>query len=35
MADDGILLDDAEPFADLIERCADLVKRANGKPKGA
>jgi hypothetical protein len=35
MADDGILLDDAEPFADLIARCADLEKRANGKPKGA
>jgi len=35
MADDGILLDDAEPFADLIERCADLEKRANAKPKGA
>jgi hypothetical protein len=31
MADDGILLDDAEPFADLIRRCADLEKRANGK----
>jgi hypothetical protein len=35
MADDGILLDDAEPFADLIQRCADLEKRANAKPKGA
>ena len=35
MADDGILLDDAEPFADLIKRCADLEKRANAKPKGA
>ena len=35
MADDGILLDDAEPFADLIERCADLEKWANAKPKGA
>jgi hypothetical protein len=31
MADDGILLDDAEPFADLITRCADLEKRANAK----
>jgi hypothetical protein len=29
MADDGILLDDAEPFADLIARCADLERRAN------
>lgn len=34
MADDGILLDDAEPFADLIKRCADLEKRANAKTKG-
>jgi hypothetical protein len=33
MADDGILLDDAEPFADLIERCADLERRANAKAK--
>jgi Nucleotidyl transferase AbiEii toxin, Type IV TA system len=31
MADDGILLDDAEPFADLMERCADLQRRANIK----
>lgn len=30
-ADDGILLDDAEPFADLIARCADLEKRANAR----
>jgi hypothetical protein len=29
MADDGILLDDAEPFTDLIKRCTDLEKRAN------
>jgi hypothetical protein len=29
MADDGILLDDAEPFSKLIERCTDLEKRAN------
>jgi hypothetical protein len=29
MADDGILLDDAESFADLMERCADLQRRAN------
>jgi len=31
MADDGILLGDAEPFADLIKRCADLERRANAK----
>jgi hypothetical protein len=31
MADDGILLDDAESFDDLIKRCADLEKRANSK----
>ena len=31
MADDGILLDDAEPFADLMKRCADLEQRANAK----
>jgi hypothetical protein len=35
MADDGILLDDAEPFADLINRCAELQKRANTKGKQA
>jgi hypothetical protein len=29
MTDDGILLDDAESFADLMERCADLQRRAN------
>jgi hypothetical protein len=29
MADDGILLGDVEPFADLIKRCADLQRRAN------
>jgi hypothetical protein len=28
MADDGILLEDAEPFATLIARCSDL-ERAN------
>jgi nucleotidyltransferase AbiEii toxin of type IV toxin-antitoxin system len=33
MADDGILLDDAEPFADLIRRCANLQKRANARRK--
>jgi hypothetical protein len=31
MADDGILLDDAEPFADLLECCAELEKRANAQ----
>ncbi|HEY1747143.1 MAG TPA: nucleotidyl transferase AbiEii/AbiGii toxin family protein [Xanthobacteraceae bacterium] len=35
MADDGILLDDAEPFADLMKRCADLEKQANAKRKEA
>jgi hypothetical protein len=35
MVDDGILLGDAEPFADLIERCADLERRANTKAKEA
>lgn len=34
MADDGILLDDAEPFADLIKRCADLERRANADEEG-
>jgi hypothetical protein len=34
MAGDGILLDDAEPFGDLIKRCADLEQRANAKAKG-
>lgn len=29
MADAGILLGDAEPFADLMKRCADLQTRAN------
>ncbi len=29
MADDGILLDDAELLSTLIERCADLERRAN------
>jgi hypothetical protein len=33
MADAGILLEDAEPFSELIERCADLEKRANDKGK--
>jgi hypothetical protein len=31
MADDAILLDDAEPFADLIKRCAALEQRANSE----
>jgi len=31
MADDGILLDDAEPFDDLMTRCADLERRANAE----
>jgi hypothetical protein len=31
MAEDGILLDDAEPFSALIERCAALEKRANAR----
>ena len=30
MVDDGMLLDDAEPFGVLMERCADLEARANG-----
>ena len=30
MSDDGILLDDAEPFDELMKRCADLERRANG-----
>jgi hypothetical protein len=29
MAEDGILLGDGEPFSNLMERCADLEKRAN------
>jgi len=35
MADDGILLDDAEPFTDLMKRCADLQRRANAEDEGA
>jgi len=31
MADDGVLLDDAEPFEKLIERCRELERRANAK----
>ncbi len=29
MVDDGLLLDDAEPFDVLMERCADIAERAN------
>ena len=29
MVSDGMLLDDAEPFDDLMERCADIQQRAN------
>ncbi len=35
MADDGILLGDAEPFTELMKRCADLERRANTKAQGA
>jgi Nucleotidyl transferase AbiEii toxin, Type IV TA system len=35
MADDGILLGNAEPFTDLMKRCADLQRRANTKATGA
>jgi Nucleotidyl transferase AbiEii toxin, Type IV TA system len=31
MADDGILLDDAEDFAALMKRCAELERRANDR----
>ena len=31
MADDGLLLDEAEPFSNLVERCADIAKRANSR----
>jgi hypothetical protein len=31
MADDGILLDDAEKFVTLVARCEDLQKRANAQ----
>ena len=33
MVEDGLLLDDAEPFAALMERCADIAARANGRAK--
>lgn len=29
MVEDGLLLEDAEPFEALIERCADIAERAN------
>jgi len=29
MVEDGLLLEDAEPFVDLMERCADITTRAN------
>jgi hypothetical protein len=29
MVDDGLLLDDAEPFEVLMARCADIATRAN------
>ena len=31
MLQGGMLLDDAEEFDELIERCADIQERANGK----
>jgi len=30
MVDDGLLLEDAEPFEALMARCADIAARANG-----
>jgi hypothetical protein len=32
MVDDGLLLEDAEPFQALMARCADIMTRANHKP---
>jgi len=29
MVDDGLLLEEAEPFETLMERCADIATRAN------
>ena len=29
MVEDGLLLEDAEPFEALMERCADIAERAN------
>ena len=34
MVEDGLLLEDAEPFEALIERCADIAERANHAEKG-
>ena len=31
MLTDGMLLDDEEQFDDLMERCADIQRRANGR----
>ena len=33
MVADGLLLEDAEPFAVLIDRCADIAALANGVAK--
>ena len=33
MVEDGLLLEDAEPFEVLIERCADIVDRVNRAAK--
>ncbi|MDF2604160.1 MAG: hypothetical protein K0R56_1522 [Sphingomonas sp.] len=30
MVEDGLLIDDAEPFEALMARCADIASRANG-----
>ena len=29
MVEDGLLLEDAEPFEELMTRCADIAARAN------
>lgn len=34
MIEDGLLLEDAEPFDELMARCADVAARANAKVKG-
>ncbi len=34
MVEDGLLLEDAEPFEALIERCADIAERVNRAAKG-